>query len=104
MGGFLRFLAWFALLVAGFVLVALPLLLGPILTQMVRDMGLRADDLRVSVALFDPLLILGRSRQVTLSPPTWMPRRPGSGGFASRWGMPPTSIARSRRSQARSKP
>ena len=66
MGGFLRFLAWFALLVAGFVLVALPLLLSPLLSGMVRDMGIRAATLDVSVALFDPGLLLGRSRQVTI--------------------------------------
>jgi hypothetical protein len=66
-GGLLRFLAWFALLVAGFVLVALPLLMGPLLAGVVRDMGVRADTINVSVALFDPGLVLGRSRQVTLS-------------------------------------
>jgi hypothetical protein len=65
-GGFLRFVAWFVLLVAGFVLVGLPLLVGPLLTGTVRDMGVRADTLSVSVALFDPGLILGRSRQVTI--------------------------------------
>ncbi|MEP7159044.1 MAG: hypothetical protein ABI797_06425 [Chloroflexota bacterium] len=66
MGGLLRFLAWFVLLVAGFVLIALPLLLGPFLSQMVREMGVRATTLDVSVALFDPGLLFGRSRQVTL--------------------------------------
>lgn len=66
MGGFLRFVAWFVLLVAGFVLVGLPLLIGPLLTSTVRDMGVRSDTLDVSVALFDPWLILGRSRQVTI--------------------------------------
>jgi hypothetical protein len=65
-GGFLRFVAWFVLLVAGFVLVGLPLLVGPLLTGTVRDMGVRADTLNVSVALFDPGLVLGRSRQVTI--------------------------------------
>jgi hypothetical protein len=66
-GGFLRFVAWFALLVAGFVLVALPLLMGPLLAGVARDLGVRADSVNVSVALFDPALILGRSRQVTLT-------------------------------------
>lgn len=66
MRGFLRFVAWFVLLVAGFVLVGLPLLIGPLLTGTVRDMGVRSDTLDVSVALFDPGLILGRSRQVTI--------------------------------------
>ncbi len=67
MGGFLRFLAWFALLVAGFVLVVLPLLMGPLLAGVARDAGVRAESLSVSVALFDPSLILGHSRQVTLT-------------------------------------
>ena len=67
MGGFLRFLAWFALLVGAFVLVVLPLLLGPLLSGVVRDMGVRADTIEVSVALFDPGLVVGRSRQVTVS-------------------------------------
>jgi hypothetical protein len=65
-GGLLRFLAWFALLVAVFVLVVLPLLVGPLLTGVVRDMGVRADTIEVSVA-FSPGLILGRSRAVTVS-------------------------------------
>jgi hypothetical protein len=65
--GFLRFVAWFSLLVAGFVLVGLPLLVGPLLANTVRDMGVRADSVDVSVALFDPGLIFGRSRQVTIA-------------------------------------
>ncbi|MEO8625969.1 MAG: hypothetical protein ABI452_04645 [Candidatus Limnocylindrales bacterium] len=67
MGGFLRFVTFFVLLVAGFVLVALPLLMGPLLAGVVRDVGLRADKIEVSVALFDPGLFVGRSRQVALS-------------------------------------
>ncbi len=67
MGGFLRFVTFFGLLVAGFVLVALPLLMGPLIAGMVRDMGLRADTIDVSVAMFDPGLVTGRSRQVTLN-------------------------------------
>ena len=67
MGGFLRFVAWFALLVAGFVLVALPLVMGPLLANVLRDTGVHADDVNVQVALFDPGLVLGRSRQVTVS-------------------------------------
>jgi hypothetical protein len=66
-GGFLRFLAWFALLVAGFVLVLLPLVAGPLLSGVVRDMGVRADTIEVSVALFGPGLVAGRSRQVTVN-------------------------------------
>ena len=66
MGGFVRFVAWFVLLVAAFVLIGLPLLMGPLLAGVVRDMGVRADTVDVSVAFFDPGLILGRSRQVTI--------------------------------------
>jgi hypothetical protein len=64
--GFIRFVAWFALLVAAFVLIGLPLLIGPLLVGVVRDMGVRADSVDVAVALVDPGLILGRSRQVTI--------------------------------------
>ncbi len=66
MAGFVRFVLFFVGLPAVFVLVILPLLLSPLLTQMVRDMGLRADLLQVTVAPFDPLLIVGRARQVNL--------------------------------------
>jgi hypothetical protein len=59
--------AWFALLLAGFVLVVLPLVAGPLLSGVVRDMGVRADTIEVTVALFDPGLVVGRSRQVTVS-------------------------------------
>ena len=67
MGGFLRFLAFFAVLAAVLVLVVLPLAAGPVLAGMVRDMGLRSDSLQVSVALFDPSLLLGHSRSIHLS-------------------------------------
>ena len=67
MTGFLRFLALFGVLVAVLVLVVLPLALGPFLTQMVRDSGLRSQSLDVTVALFDPLLVLGRSRSTHVS-------------------------------------
>src|SRR5947208_1658495 len=59
-GRLLRFLAFFALLVAGFVLLVLPLLLGPLLTQVVRDAGLKSATLSVTVAPLDPTLVLGR--------------------------------------------
>jgi len=62
--GFLRFLAFFAVLVAVLGLVVLPLAATPILTQMVRDMGLRSETLRVSVDLFDPNLLIGRARNL----------------------------------------
>lgn len=67
MAGFLRFLALFVVLVAFLALVVLPLAATPILTQMVRDMGLKSDTLRVSVALFDPTLMLGQSRSLHIS-------------------------------------
>lgn len=66
MGGLLRFVTFFALLIAVLVFVVLPLALSPFLTQVVRDKGLQAERLEVSVALFDPTLLLGRSRQVTI--------------------------------------
>jgi hypothetical protein len=65
-GGFLRFLALFAVLVGVFVLIVLPLALSPILTQSVRDMGLRSNNLSVTLALFDPTIVLGRSRSLHL--------------------------------------
>jgi hypothetical protein len=61
-GGFLRFVTLFVVLVTFIGLVAVPILATPVLTGMVRDMGLRSDTLRVSVELFDPLIFLGRSR------------------------------------------
>ena len=66
MGRFLGFLVFFVLLAAAFVLIGLPLLLGPVLTGMVRDAGLKSDTLSVSVALFDPTLLLGKARKITL--------------------------------------
>ena len=67
MGRFLRFAAFLIVLLAVLVLVVLPLLLGPLLAGAVRGAGLRADTLSVSVALFDPTILLGRSRRVTLT-------------------------------------
>lgn len=66
MAGFVRFLVFFVGLPAVFVLVILPLLLSPLLTQMARDIGLRADSLQVTVEPLDPLLIVGRARRVSL--------------------------------------
>jgi hypothetical protein len=62
--GFIRFVAFFGVLILVLALVVLPLVAGPILTGMVRDMGLRSDTLRVSVELFDPMLVVGRPRAV----------------------------------------
>ena len=66
MGALLRFLAFFVLLVGVLVLIVLPLALSVLLTQQVRDAGLRSDTLQVNLALFDPALLVGRSRRVTL--------------------------------------
>jgi hypothetical protein len=65
-GRFLRFVLFFVLLLAAFVLVGLPLILSPVLTQIARNAGLRAQTLDVTVAPFDPTLLLGRARKVTL--------------------------------------
>lgn len=67
MGGFLRFLAFFAVLAAVLVLVVAPLVAGPLLTQMVRDQGVRSSNLAVTLALFDPTILLGRSRSMHVS-------------------------------------
>ncbi|MEO6351435.1 MAG: hypothetical protein ABIP53_12355, partial [Candidatus Limnocylindrales bacterium] len=67
MGRFLRFVAFFVLLVGVLGLVVLPLIASPILTGMVRDMGLKSDTLKVSVELFDPLLFVGRARAVHIT-------------------------------------
>lgn len=66
MGRFLRFVVFFVLLAAAFVLVGLPLVLSPVLTQIARNAGLQAETLDVTVAPFDPTLLLGRARKVTL--------------------------------------
>ncbi len=66
MGRFLRFVAFLVLLAAAFVLIALPLLLGPFLTQLVRNGGLTADSLSINVGLFDPTLLLGKAHRITL--------------------------------------
>lgn len=66
MGSFLRFLAFFVLLAAVLILVVLPLALSALVTQQVRDAGLRSDSLQVNLALFDPSLLFGRSKRVSL--------------------------------------
>jgi hypothetical protein len=62
--GFVRFAAFAVLLVALLVLVVLPAAATPFLTQAVRDMGLRADELEVSVDSFDLSLLSGRSQRL----------------------------------------
>jgi hypothetical protein len=65
--GFLRFLGLFAVLVGFMVLVVLPLVVGPFLAQVLRDQGLRSESLQVTVAMFDPFLVVGRSRSMHVS-------------------------------------
>jgi hypothetical protein len=72
---FLRFLLFFGIATALLVVVALPALASPILTQMVRDAGVEGGELHVSVGLFDPSILQGRAgqlriegRDVTLGP------------------------------------
>ena len=67
MSGFLRFLGLFAVLVGFLVLVVLPLVVGPFLAQLLRDQGLRSQSLDVTVAMFDPFLVVGRSRSTHVS-------------------------------------
>ena len=64
MAGLTRFLVFAAVLVALLVFVVVPVLASPVLTQMVRDMGLQADDLEVSIDSFDPALFGGRASKV----------------------------------------
>jgi hypothetical protein len=64
--GFLRFVIFFGTLVALLVLVGVPAVASPLLTQMVRDEGLRADDMRVTVAFFDPTLLLARTERLRI--------------------------------------
>jgi hypothetical protein len=63
---FLRFLLLFGVLLAALVLVVLPLALGPLLAQQLRDHGLEAESLNVGVGLFDPGLVLGHARSITV--------------------------------------
>jgi hypothetical protein len=57
----LRFLLFFSVMVGVLVFVILPALISPMLTQYVRDLGVRADTLTVSVDTFDPALLSGRA-------------------------------------------
>lgn len=73
----LRFVVFFAVLAAGLAFVVLPALASPLLTQMVRDAGLRATELNVTVGYFDLGLLVGRPERlrieaqgVTLGPAT----------------------------------
>jgi hypothetical protein len=64
--GFIRFFVFAAVLVALLVFVVVPVVASPVLTQIVRDMGLQADDLDVSIDSFDPALLAGRATRVRL--------------------------------------
>lgn len=66
MYGFLRFVIFFGTLVGLLVFVAVPALASPLLTQMVRDAGLRSDEMRVSIAYFDPSLFWGHSQRMRI--------------------------------------
>ena len=66
MNGLLRFLLFFGTLVGLIVFVAVPTLASPLLTQMVRDAGLRADEMRVSIAYFDPSLFTVRTQRMRI--------------------------------------
>jgi hypothetical protein len=63
-GGVIRFLAFAVLLVALLVFVVAPAVASPVLSQMVRDMGLAADDVEVTIETWDPSLLAGRSQKV----------------------------------------
>lgn len=58
---FLRFVMFFLALASLLVFVVLPAAISPLLTQYVRDMGVSADDLSVSIDTFDPALLSGRA-------------------------------------------
>jgi hypothetical protein len=60
----LRFLAFFVLVVGLLVYLVLPAVASPLLTQYVRDMGVRADTLNVTVDTFDPALLSGRAARL----------------------------------------
>jgi hypothetical protein len=57
----LRFAAFAVVVVGLLVFLVVPVLASPVLTQMVREMGLEADDLDVSIEYFDPSLFAGRT-------------------------------------------
>jgi hypothetical protein len=60
----LRFVVFFALLTGLLIFVILPALISPVLTQYVRDMGVKADTLTISVDTFDPGLLQGRAARL----------------------------------------
>lgn len=66
MSGFIRFVAFTIILVGLLVFVVVPVIASPLLTQMVRDAGLEADDLNVRIEAFDPSLFFGRTEKLHL--------------------------------------
>jgi hypothetical protein len=66
LASFLRFAAFAVLMVGLLVFVVLPAVASPVLTQMVRDVGLRGDDLNVSIEYFDPSLLGGNAQSLTI--------------------------------------
>ncbi len=61
MTSLLRFAAFAVVVVGLLVFLVVPVVASPVLTQMVRDMGLQADDLDVRIEYFDPSLFAGRT-------------------------------------------
>lgn len=60
----LRFAVFFVAVTGVLIFLVLPALLSPLLTQYVRDMGIEADDLSVTVDAFDPALLSGRAARL----------------------------------------
>ena len=60
----LTFVLLFVVVAGALVFLVLPALISPTLTQYVRDMGVQADDLKVSIDTFDPALLSGRAGRV----------------------------------------
>jgi len=60
----LGFLLFFVVVAGAMLFLAVPLVVNPMLTQALRDMGVQADDLRVSVDALDPALLTGRAGHV----------------------------------------
>ena len=66
MAGFLRFAAFAVVLVGLLVFVVVPAIASPVLTQVVRDLGVEADDLEVTVESFDASLLVGRTEHLRI--------------------------------------
>lgn len=64
--GFLKFAAFAVVLVGLLVFVVVPAVASPLLTQLVRDTGVEADDLEVSIQSFDASLLTGRTEMLRI--------------------------------------